>query len=166
MARAPTPITATCFLVALLAVPRALAYSQDRDLELALRRSDAATLARLPAKGYKDGVAGFFRAYRLYVVPHSERAWCQQQSRGVLEPGCYVEFYFQMKGRKSGTGLPCAMLGRWRQAPGAKAYAATPGAFYAAAIANGDWETVVLAFEQTPRTMKFSDSPGTDACVS
>jgi len=155
------------FVLALVAPP-ATAYTQDRDLEAALARSEAGALAQLPAKGYKDGVAGFFRAYQLYVVPHSARAWCQEQDRGTLGPGCYVEFYFQMRGRTTEANgrRPCALLGRWRKAPRAVAYVPTTGAYYSTAIVNGDWEAVVLGFEQTPRTIKFGPARSTDECVS
>jgi hypothetical protein len=152
----------------LLVAPSAAAYTQNRDLESALARSDPGVLAQLPAKGYKDGAAGFFRAYELYIVPHSARAWCQEQERGPLGPGCYVEFYFQMRGRTSESNgrRPCALLGRWRKAPDAAAYAPTPGAYYSSAMAVGNWEAVVLAFDQTPRTLKFGPMRSTDDCVS
>ena len=160
--------TGAVLVLLMLAAPLAGAYTQDRDLESALARSDAGALAQLPAKGYKDGVAGFFHAYQLYVVPHSARAWCQEQDRGTLGPGCYVEFYFQMRGRTTEVNgrRPCALLGRWRKPPRGAAYAPTPGAFYSTAIASGDWEAVVLAFDQPPRTIKFGPVRSTDECVS
>jgi hypothetical protein len=137
--------------VALLAVALdANAFSQDKALESALGRSEPRALALLPASGYKDGVAGFFRAYSLYVVANSARAWCQDTTRGVLPPGCYVEFHFQQTDRRGTTasGVPCGLPGRWHRAVSARTYRPTPGAYYSIAIANGNWEELLAAFEQ------------------
>ena len=73
-------------------------YVQDLEFERQLHASDARGLARLPAARFNNGVAGFFRAHGLYVVPYTEMAWCQDRAHGVLGPGCYVEFFFQLKG--------------------------------------------------------------------
>jgi hypothetical protein len=59
-------------LLALLVISLpAFGYSQDIDLESALRRSDPKALARFPANGHKNGAAGFFATHGLYVVPGS-----------------------------------------------------------------------------------------------
>lgn len=118
----------------------AAAYTQDRELESALGRSDPAALALLPAKGFRNGVAGFFAAYQLYVVPGSQRAWCWDSAHGVLGPGCYVEFYFQGKGLKprKSDGTECGLLGRWYKPPGATRYESTPGAHFSQAMADDD----------------------------
>ena len=157
------------FLVAallFLTTPFAEAYTQDRALEAGLARGDPQSLALLPARGYKDGAAGFFKGNELYVVPDSVRAWCHERTRGVLEPGCYVEFYFQAKGRRGVTadGSPCGLPARWHRAPGAKSYGATPGAFYSLAIARGDWEAIILAFGQRPLAARLSDVRRVDEC--
>ena len=132
-----------------------LAYVQDRALESALRKSAPTALALLPARGFRDGAAGFFRTHELYVVPESERAWCQDRDRAVLKPGCYIEFFFQGKGRRarSSNGDFCGLLGRWYKAPGAKRYVPTAGAFYSQAIANDDSEAIESAVydESRPR---------------
>lgn len=142
-------------LIVLLAAyaPAVVAYVQDKELERQLYNSDPKALARLPAKGFKDGVAGFFRAHDLLVVPDSEMAWCQSQMRGSLAPGCYVEFVLQVKGRRPRTsrGDPCGLMVRWYRAPGAASYVPTPGAYYAIAIAEGDWAEVVVAIHKEPR---------------
>jgi hypothetical protein len=116
----------------------ARAYTQDTSLEAALRRGDRAALALLPAKGYRDGAAGFFTAHDLHVVAGSERAWCTQHRHGALGPGCYIEFVFQGKGLRRATwnGEPCGCIGRWHKAPGAKAYVPTEGAYFSRAIAE------------------------------
>jgi hypothetical protein len=126
------------------------AYLQDRPLETALRRSDPQVLSLLPAKGYKDGAAGFFRDHDLYVVPDTERAWCNDKPLGVLPPGCYIELRFQQRGRKAraSDGVPCGLLGRWHRAPRSSAYKPTPGAYYSLAIANGSHDEVIMAFEE------------------
>jgi hypothetical protein len=142
-------------LVVVLAAhaPMAAAYVQDVQLERQLYASDPRALARLPAKGFKDGLAGFFRTHGLVVVPHSERAWCQNQARGSLPPGCYVEFFFQARGRKGMTadGSPCGLLGRWYRTPDTHNYVPTPGAYYSIAMAEGDWENVVVALHREPK---------------
>jgi hypothetical protein len=149
-------------------VPPADAFFQDKQLESALGSNDASALALFPAQGFQDGAAGFFRNHGLRIVAGSQRAWCQEQERGVLKPGCYVEFYFQVNGRRtnSADGSPCGLLGRWRQAPGSKTYAPTPGAFYSRAIASGNWEAVVLAFEERRSEVRLSDSRRVDECVA
>ena len=142
-------------LLYLASVPRAFAYVQNLRLEADLRRSDPAALALFPAKGFRDGAAGFFRTHELIVVPNSERAWCQDRDRSILKPGCYVEFFFQGKGlrRKSSNGDFCGLLGRWYKAPGSTQYVPTAGAFYSKAIANDDAEGVDSAIyeEASPR---------------
>jgi hypothetical protein len=126
-------------LVVVLAAhaPMAAAYVQDVQLERQLYASDPRALARLPAKGFKDGLAGFFRTHGLVVVPHSERAWCQNQARG----------------RKGMTadGSPCGLLGRWYRTPDTHNYVPTPGAYYSIAMAEGDWENVVVALHREPK---------------
>jgi hypothetical protein len=131
----------------------AVAYVQDRELEAALRRSDPEALALFPAKGFRDGAAGFFKTHELHVVPGSERAWCQEQGRAVLPAGCYVEFVFQGKGLKERTsqGDFCGRIGRWIRAPGSKNYVPTPGAFYSQAIAYDDAEVVYDAIYENDK---------------
>jgi hypothetical protein len=160
--------TAIALVALVLVQPHAFAFSQDMDLESALRRSDPRALALFPAIGYKDGVAGFFRNHSLYVVPHSERAWCHEQTRGILKPGCYVEFFFQLKGHKanSANGSPCGLSGRWHQAAAGKTYGPTPGAFYSIAMASGDWEAVILALEDRHPGVRLSDYRRSDECGS
>lgn len=130
----------------------ARAYTQDRALEAALSRTDPAALALLPAKGYRDGAAGFFAAHDLRVVPGSERAWCTPHAHGVLAPGCYIEFVFQGKGLRTRmwNGDPCGTIGRWFKPPGGQSYAPTKGAYYAQAIADDRGEIVEHAiYEQS-----------------
>ena len=129
------------------AAPAAHAYTQNRDLEVALRRNDPAALALFPAKGYRDGAAGFFAAHALHVVPGSERAWCTTHAHGALPPGCYVEFVFQGKGLRQATwkGDPCGCIGRWYKAPRAANYVPTEGAYYSRAIAEDRGEIIEQA---------------------
>ena len=131
-------------LLAFVIAPTAAAYSQNRQLELELRMNDPRALALFPAKGFRDGAAGFFKTHALHVVPGSERAWCQDQDRGTLKRGCYVEFTFQGNGLRPRTklGAPCGRLGRWYRAPGARDYVPTPGAYYSKAIANDESELI------------------------
>ena len=145
--------TAALFIVGLASASSAVAFSQNRQLERQLNDGDPAALALFPAKGFKDGAAGFFRAHRFYIVPGSQRAWCQDTKRGALEPGCYVEFFFQSKGLIATTthGEPCGRLGRWHRPPGAASYVPTPGAFYSRAMADGDWESVLPTFDDDVR---------------
>jgi len=118
----------------------AAAYTQDHELEAKLKRSDAAALALLPSKGYKYGASGFFEAQGFAVVPGSQRAWCQNHTRGVLKPGCYVELFFHRREENSTDveGHPCGYPGRWFQASPGGAYVSTPGSPFAAAIAMAD----------------------------
>jgi len=134
-------------------VPAAHAYTQDKALEAALRRNDRAALALLPAKGYRDGAAGFFAAHDLRVVPGTERAWCTPHAHGVLAAGCYIEFVFQGKGlrRRMGNGDPCGSIGRWYKAPGAQAYGPTEGAYFSQAIADDRAEIVEHAIYEESR---------------
>lgn len=136
---------AVASLVAL--APAARAYTQNKNFEAALRRNDPAALALFPAKGYRDGAAGFFTAHALRVVPGSERAWCTTHAHGPLAPGCYVEFVFQGKGLRQANwkGDPCGCIGRWYKAPGATAYVPTEGAYYSRAIAEDRGELIEQA---------------------
>jgi hypothetical protein len=141
------------FLLWICAVsPSAAAYTQDVQLERALNGSDSRTLALFPAKGYKDGAAGFFRIHGLYVVPGSQRAWCTDERHGVLKPGCYVELFVQAQGLKpaDANGDPCGKLGRWYRSHDSTRYIPTPGPFMSNAIANGDWEAVEAALYDEP----------------
>jgi hypothetical protein len=124
--------------------PDAQAYTQNSRLERDLSRSDPNALALFPAKGFKNGAAGFFNTHALYVVPGSVRAWCTNAQHGILEPGCYVELYVQGKGIKprNSRGDSCGSIGRWYQAPGSRHYLPTPGSFIATAMASGEWERV------------------------
>ncbi len=143
-------------------------YVQDIELERQLNASEASGLAQLPARRFSDGVAGFFRTHDLYVVPGSGMAWCQDRVRGVLAPGCYVEFFFQMKGYRprSAGGLPCGLIARWYRAPGAKTYAPTAGAIYASAMASGDWQIVVTALTTSPDPLQFHDVRRREDCAT
>jgi len=124
-----------------------VAYTENTALEQALGNNDPKALALLPAKGFKDGAAGFFRTHSLYVVPDSQRAWCSDKPHGTLIPGCYVEFFMQGKGIKprNAHGQPCGRIGRWYKAPGSQSYAPTAGPFISNAMANGEWERVLDA---------------------
>ena len=131
----------------------ASAYTQDKALEAALARNDRAALALLPAKGYRDGAAGFFAAHELHVVPGSERAWCTPHPHGVLAAGCYVEFTFQgkgLRGRKS-NGDECGCIGRWFKPPGERSYRPTKGAYFAQAIADDRGEIIDHVIYEEPR---------------
>jgi hypothetical protein len=153
-------ITALFVPLAWISSP-AEAYTEDTQLERALGRSDPSALALLPAKGFKDGAAGFFRAHALYVVPDSPMAWCSENTHGVLKPGCYVELFIQGWGMKStnARGEPCGNLGRWYRAPRSRIYAPTLGPFISNAIANGDWERVESAvYGEKRATRMLSDS--------
>ena len=125
----------------------ALAYVQDKQLESDLRRNEPGALERFPSKGFKRGAADFFKAHELYVVPDSVRAWCQDQTRGVLPPGCYVEFFLQGKGLKAARpgGDPCGRIARWYKPLGAGDYAPTPASFFARAIAEDRGESIEKA---------------------
>ena len=143
-------------------------YLENLELERQLNASEARGLARLPALRFKDGVAGFFRAHDLYVVPDTGRAWCQDRVRGVLAPGCYVEFFFQMKGYKphAADGMPCGLIGRWHRAPGSNVYAPTAGAIYAGAMAAGDWQRVLTALSTSPDPVHFRDVQRREDCAT
>ena len=137
----------------LASAPSVQAYTQDKALEAALRRNDRAALALLPAKGYRDGAAGFFAAHELHVVPGTERAWCTPNAHGVLTAGCYVEFVFQGKGLRERTwnGDPCGSIGRWYKPSGAAAYRPTEGAYFSQAIADDRGELVEHAIYEGSR---------------
>ena len=139
-------------LCLLMMAPQVAAYTQNTKLEQALGRNDMSSLALFPAKGYKDGAAGFFRIHGLYVVPGSQRAWCTDERHGVLKPGCYVELFVQAQGLTpaDANGDPCGKLGRWYRPHDATSYIPTPGPFMSNAIANGDWEAVEAALYDEP----------------
>jgi hypothetical protein len=128
------------------------AYTQDAQLERELGRSEPDALAMFPAKGYIDGIAGFFRIHRLYVVPGTQRAWCTDKPHGVLKPGCYVEFSIQGAGQRArdAHGVACGHPGRWYREPGSARYIPTPGPFISKAIANGEWKQVEVAIYDEP----------------
>ena len=132
----------------------AYAYSQNSQLERNLSINDPNALALFPAKGFKDGAAGFFATHALYVVPGSPRAWCTGASHGILKPGCYVELYIQGEGIKprDSRGDPCGQIVRWHRAPGSQRYLPTPGSRIAKAIARGEWEKVESAIYEEPGT--------------
>ena len=139
--------TTAILLLMFAIVPNAAAYTQNTQLERDLGNSDPKALALLPAKGFKDGAAGFFRAHSLYVVPDSQRAWCSEHIHGILKPGCYVELFVQGKGIKprNSHGDPCGAIGRWYKAPGSSNYVPTIGTFISNAMADGDWDSVIFA---------------------
>jgi hypothetical protein len=130
----------------------AVAYLQDRELEVALRRSDPTALALFPAKGFRDGAAGFFKAHDLYVVPESEGARCQERAR-AQPPGCYVEFVFQARGLKARTsqGDFCGAIGRWYRVPNTQLYVPTPEAYFSKAVASDEGELVDLVIHEQIR---------------
>ena len=146
----PVPIALALLLATALT---AHAYTQDKPLEAALARNDGAALALLPAKGYRDGAAGFFAAHDLHVVPGTERAWCTPHAHGALAAGCYVEFFFQGKGLRSrlGNGDPCGCIGRWFKPPGERSYRPTTGAYYAQAVADDRGEIIEHEIYEEPR---------------
>jgi hypothetical protein len=139
-------------LSVLAAAPAAAAYTQNIELERKLSRSDATSLALFPAKGYRDGVVGFFRTHGLYVVPDSQRAWCTDKSHGVLKPGCYVELFIQGEGLRprDQRKQPCGYLARWYRPLDSNSYVPTPGPFISNAIADGEWNKVERAIYDEP----------------
>jgi hypothetical protein len=86
----------------------------------------------------------------------------------VLAPGCYVEFYFQMKGYRSHatSGAPCGLVGRWHRAVGAKTYVPTAGAVYSGAMASGDWQTVLDALATSPDPVSLRDVKRREDCAT
>ena len=166
--RVPRVINRLACVALALSAQAAHAYVEDVELERRLNASEASALARLPALRFKDGVAGFFRAHDLYVVPHTGRAWCQDRVRGVLAPGCYVELFFQMNGYKpyGASGTPCGLIARWHRAPGSPTYAPTAGAIYASAMAAGDWEVVVTALTTSQEPAHFRDVQRREDCAT
>jgi hypothetical protein len=165
--RCRTSIAFTILLLLAASDPVA-AFEQNRELEAQLKRSEPQALALFPAKGYKDGAAGFFRDQHLYVVPDTERAWCQEQSRGVLKAGCYVEFFFHRRGLNARTsdGRPCGHLARWQQAPGSNSYVPTPGGTFANAIAMGHLDVLDLDFDQAPVPARLRDADQLARCAA
>ena len=120
----------------------------DTELEARFRKSDPVVLSMLPAVGFRNGAAGFFKRFGLYVVPTSAEAWCQDAQRGKLAPGCYLMAMLQIKGFKALTrdGFYCGSPARWYKAPGHTAYIPIPSwPGLAARIAEGD-SAFVLAF--------------------
>ena len=134
----------------------ALAYTQDRDLEAALRASDPKALALLPAKGYRAGAADIFKALDLHVVPGSERAWCATQQRGVLKPGCYIELVIQAGQFKDRTsrGEHCGLIARWYKAPGQTRYVPTAGPELSRLIEQGNQELIDRAMWERERKVE------------
>jgi len=57
MNTAPAVAAAACLAFA----TGAAAFTQNVELEAGLSRSDPKALMQFPAKGYRDGAAGFFR---------------------------------------------------------------------------------------------------------
>jgi len=134
----------------------ALAYTQDRDLEAALRASDPKALALLPAKGYRAGAADIFKALDLHVVPGSERAWCATQQRGPLKPGCYIELIVQARQFRDRTSLGehCGLIAPWYKAPGQTRYVATAGPILSRLIEQGDQELIDRELSERERNVE------------
>jgi hypothetical protein len=128
----------------------------DAKLEAQLRSSDARALMMFPALGFTDGVAGFFRRHGLYVIPESEQAWCQDESKGRLKAGCYAVVAIQVKGGKAKTadGVWCGSLARWYKAPGSHSYVPVPGwAMMALPIAEGNAAFVLSSIRNDTRRL-------------
>lgn len=142
------------------------AFNQDKELEARLKRNDPQALALFPAKGFPDGVAGLFRNNELVVVPGSERAWCQDQKRGALGPGCYVELMINRKGMNSSArdGKLCGLPARWYRSRGAKAYSPTPGSAFGILIAKGNWDVVDRTFDQPEISSNLTHAHWADEC--
>jgi hypothetical protein len=117
-------------------------------LESLLSQSDPKVLSMLPASGFKQGVAGFFKKYHLYVVPGSESTWCIDVQMGNAEPGCYIEFYFtrRAEGFKPLTvdGAPCGKLGQWYMEPNGKSYVPKSGAAMSMAEGMAQWVNLAV----------------------
>ena len=160
---APAVAAAACLAIATCAA----AFTQNAELEAGLSRSDPQALLQFPAKGYRDGAAGFFRDNNLQIVPGSERAWCQERDRGVLKPGCYVEWFYHQRGYNQRTwdGEPCGYLARWYRAPGTKAYAPTSGSYFADVIARADMSALVLE-ETSSMPTRLRDVRRLDWCTT
>jgi hypothetical protein len=141
------------------------AFTQNVELEAWLNISRPEALVLFPSKGYRDGAAGFFRDNDLQVVPNSARAWCQEQTHGVLKPGCYVEWFFHFRGYNQRTmdGKPCGHLTRWYRPPDKKMYAPTPGSPFAEAITKGDMNVLDLEVDYS-MPMHFLDARRHDWC--
>jgi len=135
-------VPSVLFLMALslFGTTTAVPYTQNSELESKLGQSEMQVLALLPAAGYKNGAAGFFKEHGFAVVSGTQRAWCQSHARGILPPGCYVELFFHRQGESSTDmrGEPCGYVGRWFQAEPGTAYIPTAGSPFAAAIAKSD----------------------------
>ena len=129
---------------------------ENEQLERRLRKNEAAVLALFPAKGFSDGLAGYMRQHKLFVVPDSEQAWCQDVQRGRLASGCYVIFFLQIRGLppKSSEGGLCGAPVRWFKAIGSKSYVPLPGwAFLALPISNGEIELVLYTIKDDTRRL-------------
>jgi hypothetical protein len=150
----------TAFLSAIFVTRMSYAagFVQDERLEAKLRKSDALVLSMFPANGFKDGAAGFFKQYGLYVVPESEQAWCQDAYRGQLKPGCYVVVFLQVKGGrvKAPDGVWCGSPARWYKAPGSSTYIPSPGwAAMALPIAQGNSAFVLSSIKDDTRRLCY-----------
>jgi hypothetical protein len=163
MNTAPAVAAAACLAIATCAA----AFTQNVELETGLSRSDPKALMQFPAKGYPDGAAGFFRDNNLQIVPGSERAWCQERDRGVLKPGCYVEWFYHQRGyhQRTWDGEPCGYLARWYRAPGTRAYAPTSGSYFADVIARADMSALVIE-ETSSMPARLRDVRRIDWCTT
>jgi len=144
------------------------AFTQNTELEAKLGKSDVGALALLPSKGYKNGAAGFFMDHDFYVVPGSERAWCQDRSRGVLKAGCYVELFFQRRGQRARDphGDACGFSARWFKASGEAGYVPTPGSPFAGAIAAADSGLFDRDMNDPPAPAHFKDARRLESCTA
>lgn len=109
------------------------------EIGAALQNGDSAKLRGIPVKGYKDGLAGFMRAFELYPSPSHSFVTCAEDALATPSgpsAGCIVSVKLARKsvdGRFKDIGIRM----EYGVAPGARAFTSNNSAYAEHAI-RGD----------------------------
>lgn len=104
-----------------------------------IQRGDPSVLSSLPAKGYKDGLTGFMREFRLYPNPNYSFTQCGEDvlwRNAQAKPGCIVSIRLASK-NADGSFKDQAIRIEYGVAPGAKQFMSNNSAYAEHAI-KGD----------------------------
>lgn len=109
-----------------------------------IKHGDPSSLAALPVKGYKDGMAGFMRQFHLYPNPEYSFTDCGDDILATdtgYKPGCRVSIKLASK-NEDGSFRDRGIRLEYGVAPGSKRFQPNNSAYAEHAI-NGDRKSVV-----------------------
>jgi hypothetical protein len=83
-----------CFFMVSPEVKALIDKIKGCDIKHRIRKHDSSALAIIPAQGYKDGMAGVFKAFRLHINQNMEVA-CDDHHlyNADPQPGCMITVY-------------------------------------------------------------------------